>query len=282
MIPKILIGIPLYNEQAYLSECLSSLYEFLDKDCRKYDIRVLLVDDGSTDRSQEIYKKLALIYPLKYIRHNDGPLGYGRSILTLFREARERFNILITFDADLQHAPFSVKEILENFVDNPGIDLISTSRYQSYRFWEQNTNVPVDRYITNMLLTKTINTCFNLNLTDAFCGLKGYKTEILPSTLNETGYSFPLVFWHYTSVNKLTVTEIETPIIYRLDRRTREEWKQRLKDYYMKLKSLVTSSELKQLIQRDYQLGMEKMNEMIKYFSDNPLNIYQDFIQMNW
>ncbi|MFX0122294.1 MAG: glycosyltransferase family 2 protein, partial [Candidatus Hodarchaeota archaeon] len=232
----------------------------------------------STDQSQEIYEEsLAEIYPLTYTRHNRGPLGYGRTILTLFQKAKKNYDILITFDADLQHAPLSIKEILENFDNNPQINLVSTSRYLSYRFWKQNTKVPVDRYITNMLVTKTINKCFRLNLTDSFCGLKGYRTEILPTNLNETGYAFPLVVWHYVFKNRITIKEIETPIIYRLDRRTRDEWKQRLEDYYLKLEALVSSTELKHVIQQDYRQAIDQMDDLIIHFQSSPIFTYQDF-----
>ncbi len=282
LITKVLIGIPLYNEQAYLSKCINSLYGFINQECQGFEISVLLVDDGSTDCSQEIYKKLAKTFPFSYTRHSSGPLGYGRTIITLFQESKKKYDVLITFDADLQHAPFSIKEILETFETHQGIDLVSTSRYLSYRFWNQNTNTPVDRYVTNMLVTSTINNCFNLNLTDSFCGLKGYKTNKLPTNLDEAGYAFPLVFWHYVSQNKLTLQEIETPIIYRLDRRTRGEWKNRMKEYYSKIESLVSLSELKQLVQQDYEYGMKKMSEMIIHFSNRQINIYQDFIKINW
>jgi glycosyltransferase involved in cell wall biosynthesis len=242
----------------------------------------MLVDDGSTDQSQEIYEKLAKTYPFSYTRQSNGPLGYGNTILTLFQEAKNTCDVLITFDADLQHAPFTVKEILETLENNPRIDLVSTSRYLSYRFWKQNTEVPVDRYVTNMLVTSTVNQCFNLNLTDSFCGLKGYKTKKLPTNLDEAGYAFPLVFWRTVSQNRLKIHEIETPIIYRFDRRTRDEWRHRIKEYYLKLESLVSSSELKQLVQQDYQNGIEKMTEMIIHFRNSSILIYQDFIKTNW
>ncbi|MFW9904065.1 MAG: glycosyltransferase family 2 protein [Candidatus Thorarchaeota archaeon] len=271
---------PVYNEQAYLSECISSLYDFIDKECQAFEISVLLVDDGSTDQSQEIYtKSLVEIYPFTFTRHSCGPLGYGSTLLTLFQKAKGKFDILITFDADLQHAPFSIKEILEKFNNNPQIDLVSTSRYLSYRFWNQNTKVPIDRYITNMLITKTINECFHLNLTDSFCGLKGYRTEVLPTYLKETGYAFPLVFWHYVYQNELTLEEVETPIIYRLDRRTRGEWKQRLENYYSTLKKLVPSTELKHLIQQDYQQALDRMTDLLNQFQSSPIVTYQDFIK---
>ena len=240
----------------------------------------MLVDDGSTDKSQEIYEKsLAEIYPFNFTRHSNGPLGYGSTILTLFQKARENFDILITFDADLQHAPFSIKEILDKFDNNPQIELVSTSRYLSYRFWRQNTDVPIDRYITNMLITKTINECFHLDLTDSFCGLKGYRTEALPTYLNETGYAFPLVFWHYVFQNELVLEEVETPIIYRLDRRTRGEWKQRLENYYFKLKQLVSSTALKHLVQQDYQQAFTHMTDLISHFQNSSIVTYQDFIK---
>ena len=281
-ITKVLIGIPLYNEQAYLSECIKSLYEVLNQDCQDYDLSVLLVDDGSTDRSQVIYEKLAEEFPFNFIRHDRGPLGYGRTILTLFQHAKETYDVLITFDADLQHAPFSIRDVLNTLDNHPDIDLVSTSRYLSYRFWKQNTKVPVDRYVTNMIVTRMINRCFSLNITDAFCGLKGYRTKLLPINLDDAGYSFPLVFWNFIFQNGFIVHEIETPIIYRLDRRPRGEWKQRIKNYCMKLELLVSSSELKQLIRKDYQQGVEMLTEIIDHYKNFPIYIYQDFFKMNW
>ena len=103
----------------------------------------------------------------------------------------------------------------------------------------------------------------------------------LPKNVDETGYAFPLAFWHYVYQNKLIVCEIETPIIYRLDRRTRGEWKNRIKEYYMKLGSLV-SPELKQLVNRDYQHGIDRMPEIMDHFINNPIHIYKDFIKSGW
>jgi glycosyltransferase involved in cell wall biosynthesis len=237
---------------------------------------VLLVDDGSTDQSQAIYEKLSKTYPFSFIRHSKGPLGYGRTILTLFRKARKEFDYLITFDADLQHAPMSIKEILECF-ENSTTDVVSTSRYLSYRFWDQNTKVPIDRYLTNMFITRTVNQCFNLILSDSFCGLKGYQAKQLPTNLDDAGYAFPLVYWHFASRKGLKIKEIETPIIYRSDRRARGEWKQRTKEYFEKLESLVLSSELKQLVKQNYENGSYEISETIDNQPNFPIKIYADF-----
>jgi dolichol-phosphate mannosyltransferase len=279
---KILIGIPLYNEQAYISECIHTLYKFLGTGCPEYEITVMLVDDGSTDQSRDIYQKLSTQYPFKYIRHRDGPRGYGNTILTLFQHAKLKYDILVTFDADLQHAPFSIKEILDLLNSNSDIDLVSTSRYLSYRFWRQNTKVPVDRYVLNMLITRTINECFNLEITDAFCGLKGYRAKSLPNYLDHAGYAFPLVFWQYVSQTGLKLREIETPIIYRLDRRSRGEWNHRVKEYFKKLEALISSPILKQVVRQDYKQAIEILTEIVDHHSNFPIYTYIDFIKSSY
>jgi glycosyltransferase involved in cell wall biosynthesis len=243
---------------------------------------VLLLDDGSTDKSKEIYTELKQKYKLKTVLHEDGPLGYGYSILTLFREAKKEYDLLITFDADLQHAPFSIKEIIVEFESDPKIDLVSTSRYLSYRFWKDNTKVPVDRYVTNMYLTQTINEIFDMNITDAFCGLKGYKVKKLPTDLDDAGYAFPLIFWHFVSLKSLKIKEIETPIIYRLDRRSRGEWKVRTHNYFEKLESLFTSERKKEIIRSYYKKGIEQITEIIDHYSSFPIYTFNDFFKMKW
>ncbi|UCG89588.1 MAG: glycosyltransferase family 2 protein [Candidatus Heimdallarchaeota archaeon] len=279
---KVLIGIPLYNEQKYIAECIHSLYKFLIAKCSEYESTVLLLDDGSTDKSQNIYQKLANQYPFQYLRHEDGPRGYGNTILTLFQESKLNYDVLITFDADLQHAPFSIKEILDLLYNNSEIDLVTTSRYLSYRFWYQNTQVPVDRYVINMLMTRTINECFNLKITDAFCGLKGYRTKSLSSSIDHAGYAFPLVFWHYVSQKGLKLMEIETPIIYRLGRRSRGEWNHRVKEYFMILECLISSPTLKQVIRQHYKQTIGMLTEIMTHHSNFPIYTYDDFYKSSY
>ena len=279
---KVLIGIPLYNEQRYISECIYSLFEFLTTECSEFEITVLLVDDGSTDKSRNIYQKLSKQFPFQYLRHEDGPRGYGNTILTLFEQAKSNYNVLITFDADLQHAPISIREILDLLNYNSDIDLVSTSRYLSYRFWYQNTEVPVDRYVLNMLLTRTINKCFNLGITDGFCGLKGYRVKSLPNTLDQAGYAFPLVFWQYVSQAGLKLKEIETSIIYRLDRRSRGEWNNRAEEYFRVLESIISSPALKQIVQHDYTQAIKTLTEIMDYHSNFPIYTYDDFFKSNY
>jgi dolichol-phosphate mannosyltransferase len=279
---KVIIGIPLWNEESYLAECVSSLYAFLAKECQDYDIQVCLVDDASTDGSKGVYEHLARKFPFSYIRTAVNR-GYGATILTLFEHAKNNFDILITFDADLQHAPISVKEIIQIMENQSDIDLVSTSRYLSYRFWDRNTPVPIDRYLTNMFLTRAINRCLNLQVTDAFCGLKGYRTSSsIPTALDHAGYAFPLVYWSYASHNNLHIHEIATPIIYRVDRRGRGVWKERLKEYFLKFESILPSLEKKQVVWQDYRFSVKRMSNILDNFIPIPIQTYHDFLNSDW
>ncbi len=198
----------------------------------------------------------------------------------MFKEAKKGYDVLITFDADLQHAPFTIKEIIDKLATNSELDLISTSRYLTYRFWKDNTKVPVDRYVTNMFLTRTINEIFDIQITDAFCGLKGYRVRSLPSKMDHAGYSFPLVFWHYVHQNGVSIEEIETPIIYRIDRRSRGEWKTRTNDYFQKLESLVKTENQKEIVRNFQKNTLVQITEIIDHYTDFPIYTFTDFFKM--
>lgn len=56
--PKVSIIIPVYNVESYLSKCLDSIVNQSLK-----DIEVIVVNDGSTDNSQNIINKYVTMYP---------------------------------------------------------------------------------------------------------------------------------------------------------------------------------------------------------------------------
>lgn len=72
---KVSIIVPIYNVENYIKTCL----DFLVNQTLK-DIQIILVDDGSTDNSQEIAKEYARVYPnLEYYRKENGGLSDARN-----------------------------------------------------------------------------------------------------------------------------------------------------------------------------------------------------------
>lgn len=72
------IGIPVYNVEAYIAKCIDSVLRFNDK-----DVEILIVNDGSTDRSEEVVLKYQQKYPnrIRYIKQENHGLGNVRNVI---------------------------------------------------------------------------------------------------------------------------------------------------------------------------------------------------------
>jgi dolichol-phosphate mannosyltransferase len=198
---KRLVIVPVYNEERYIRGVLKSVRDVYSGD-------VLIVNDGSTDRSAELVAKFGNIKSINHQRN----LGYGRSLIDGFNYAVEkRYDYLVTIDCDEQHEPRHIPEIFEQI---GGADVYSGSRYLSETLLGDAP--PPDRYRINMAITKKINTITGYTLTDSFCGLKGYRVKALePLDLREEGYAFPIEFWIQAWNFGLSVAEFPIERIYK-------------------------------------------------------------------
>ena len=203
---KSLVIIPVYNEEQYIRGVLESVRDVYDGD-------VLAVNDGSTDGSAE---RIAAFGNIKSINHTQN-LGYGRSLINGFQYALENgYDYLVTMDCDEQHEPRHIPEVFETIGN---VDVLSGSRYLGDTL--TGDVPPPDRYRINMTITEKINQVTNYNLTDSFCGLKGYRVKALERLdLREDGYAFPLEFWIQACHMGLTVAEFPVERIYKNLERT--------------------------------------------------------------
>ncbi|WP_372824538.1 glycosyltransferase [Pyrococcus kukulkanii] len=116
------IVVPTYNE----ADNLPLLVERLDRGLRDagYEYEVLVMDDKSPDGTYEVAKKLAGKYPVRpFLR--EGPKGLSPAVVDGFREARG--DVIVVMDADLQHPPELVPELVGKVLE--GYDIVIGSRY---------------------------------------------------------------------------------------------------------------------------------------------------------
>ena len=198
---RTMVAIPVYNEEKYLPRVLSHVLEYAD--------HVLVVDDGSTDRTPTLLPK----FPVEVIRHA-GNRGYGRSLRDAFSYAScHGFDWVITMDCDEQHEPQAIPEFLEAAGENRW-DIISGSRYVASM--DEATTPPADRRAINAAMTAELNERLGLALTDSFCGFKAHRVSALRRLcLTETGYAFPMQFWVQAVAQGLRITEIPVKLIYK-------------------------------------------------------------------
>jgi dolichol-phosphate mannosyltransferase len=188
-----------YNEERHLESVL--------REVRRYSPEVLVINDGSTDRTAELLSRQP---GLRIITHPQNR-GYGAALISAFAYTREHhFDVLVTMDCDGQHEPARIPVLLEA-IDNA--DIVSGSRY--LRDFRQDTPPPEDRQRLNGIITAELNERFGLNLTDAFCGFKAYRRGALERLcITETGWGMPLQLWVQAARLGLRIKEVGVPRLY--------------------------------------------------------------------
>jgi glycosyltransferase involved in cell wall biosynthesis len=197
---KLLIAIPVYNEERHLESVLQEV--------KRYAADILVVNDGSTDRTPEILTS----YPeLRVVTHEKNR-GYGAALVSAFCFAlKTDYDVLVTMDCDGQHEPARIPVLLEAIHD---ADIVSGSRY--LRDFRQDTlPTPADRRYINETITRELNDSLGLKLTDAFCGFKAYRREALAKLrITETGWGMPLQVWVQAAQLGLRIKEVGVPRLY--------------------------------------------------------------------
>ena len=198
-LPRFLTALPVYNECRHVTEVLDEVV--------KYATDVLVVDDGSTDCTREY---LAGRQDVTVIVHPENR-GYGAALQTAFDYAIvHRYDVLVTIDCDGQHEPQRIKQLAALCQQ---ADIVSGSRYLQLE--NPVELAPADRRRINQLITEELNQRLGLQLTDAFCGFKAYRTSALAQlTLEETGYAMPLELWVQAAKHRLRILEAPVPLIY--------------------------------------------------------------------
>jgi glycosyltransferase involved in cell wall biosynthesis len=171
---KLSILVPVYNEERTLEEVVRRVRAIpIPKE-------IILVDDGSRDRSPQILTRLQQDSdrgddPVNKIRVFFQPRnqGKGAAIKTALRQVTGE--VIIIQDADLEYDPKDYPTLLEPIISGLA-DVVYGTRFYgggAHRvlfFWH---------YVGNQLLTLVSNMITNLNLSDMEVGYKAFRTEIV-------------------------------------------------------------------------------------------------------
>ena len=161
------IVISLYNEEESLRELIRWIESVMTREGYSYEI--IMVDDGSTDRSWAVVRELSGKNPA--IRGISFRRNYGKSAALYHGFAAAEGNVVITMDADLQDSPEEIPELYRMIVEE-GWDIVSGWKKQ--RFDNKLTkNLP------SKLYNATARKVTGIKLHDMNCGLKAYRNEVV-------------------------------------------------------------------------------------------------------
>jgi hypothetical protein len=197
--PQITVVIPCLNEEEAVGNVVDQALEGIRRSGRTGE--VVVVDNGSTDRSAEVAAAHGARVATELRR------GYGSAYLTGLEAARGEY--VVMGDAD---ETYPLQE-LGPFVDRleQGDDLVMGSRFKGTIHGDA---MPfLNRFVGNPILTGMLNLLFGVKVSDAHCGMRAIRRDAAAALdLHSTGMEFAseMVFKAYR--RGLKVSEI--PIDY--------------------------------------------------------------------
>ena len=174
--------VPLINEEESLPELIEWIERVMNENNFSYE--VLLMDDGSTDRSwdviQSLHQKNTKIKGVRFRRN------YGKSAALNVGFQDAKGEVVITMDADLQDSPDEIPDLYKMIVTD-GYDIVSG--------WKKKRYDPISKTIPTKLFNWATRKMSGLQLHDFNCGLKSYKKEVVKSieVYNEMHRYIPVI-----------------------------------------------------------------------------------------
>ena len=195
------VVMPIYNEEATLEACVRRVLAQ-----EAFELEVVAVDDGSSDRSLEILKRLAAEFPTLRVFAHPRNLGKGAALRTGFAEVRGR--VVVIQDADLEYDPGEYPRLIDPILDGRA-DVVYGSRFlggphRVHLYFH---------YLGNRLLTTLSNICTNLNLSDMETCYKAFRREVV-ERLDIRSRSFAVEPEITAKVARMKARIYEVPISY--------------------------------------------------------------------
>lgn len=201
---RVCVVIPAYNEATVIGEVVKSAREVFLKSKKAYDIDIVVVNDGSKDKTASEAKKGGAIV-INHILNS----GAGSATLTGLAYARQHnYDIAATMDADGQHAPDDVLEGIKS-IDQGNADLLIGSRLIDSR------GMSKIKVLGNKGLSLFTYLLFGINVTDSQSGLRIFSRRAIDGLQwKSTGYEFCSEMIWRAKQARMSVSEYPIKAIY--------------------------------------------------------------------
>ncbi|MBI3165310.1 MAG: glycosyltransferase family 2 protein [Anaerolineales bacterium] len=200
--------IPAHNEENRLPRTLEEIFSFLEK--QNYPSQVIVVENGSSDKTLEIANDFAKKHPSLTVIHEERS-GKGSAIRRGVIAAQGEYRFIC--DADLSMPIDDLPKFLPPAVEHFDIAIGSREAPGSIRY-----NEPSYRHIGGRAINLVIRALILPGLNDTQCGFKCFRAETTIELFQKqtlTGWSFDIELLYLARRKKLRIREI--PIRWRFD-----------------------------------------------------------------
>jgi len=198
------IVIPAFNEESRLPKTLESVIDYLRS--RPYQAEIIVVDDGSTDRTSAVVESYRQKYPGLRCVSNGGNRGKGFSVRHGMLEARGE--IALFSDADLS-SPIEETDKLMAAVRERNFDGAIGSRAVDRRLIQVHQSAI--REMAGIFFNQMVQWILRIKFSDTQCGFKAFRRErarIIFEQQRIEGFGFDPEILFLAQRNGLQVAEI--------------------------------------------------------------------------
>ena len=193
--------VPALDPSADLPDLFRALREAVD------DCRIVLVDDGSSDRS--VLESCATINSV-LVLHHAANQGKGAALKTGFRELLEdrRVSTIVTVDADGQHLPADVARVCSAALARPRMLILGSRQFSG--------DVPFKSSLGNRLTRRAVKLISDLDLTDTQTGLRAVPRDFARRVLSIASdrYALEMEMLIVAKQEALDISEVEIATVY--------------------------------------------------------------------
>ena len=184
---KVLIVIPVYNEEKIIINNLKQLFQYLEENLADYDYQVVIADNVSTDQTALLVKNLsATLANLEYL-YISQKASKGAAVIKAWQKYQNDFDVFCFMDADLATDLEALLPLVKA-IEYDGYDLAIGSRYLK----DSKVKRTFSRKIFSLTYRLFLKIFLGTKIKDFPCGFKAVNQkivkEIIPQIKNQTWF----------------------------------------------------------------------------------------------
>lgn len=219
--PEVSLVIPSYNSRHDLEITIAQAHKYLHK--QSYSHELIIVNDGSTDATEDMLREVQPLYPHLRVLHNNRNRGKGYSVRRGVLSASGRF--VLYMDAD-QAYPIEAVDALLAPLREGVCEIAVGSRMHPLscvQLHPSHLNYLYCRHLLSRTFNRVIHRLFRLPVSDIQCGLKGFEANAARSVFSlvrTSGFAFDVEALLIAHRLHYRIAELPLTCIYRSDAST--------------------------------------------------------------